>query len=294
MEKQKKTGLVLEGGGMRGLYTAGVLDVFMEHGITFDGVIGVSAGAIHGCSYVSGQRGRSLRYYKKYGGDKRFMSYSNFLRTGDLVDEKFCYHELPEKLDPYDYDGFSASKTEFYVGCSNLETGKAEYIRIEDMRKEIDFMRASASLPYVSRIVSAGGMKLLDGGCTDSIPLLAFRKMGFDPCVVILTREEGYVKKAEKKGLARLVYRKYPRFVRALENRPFVYNRTLQKIAALKEKGKIFVIQPKTPLSIGRMSHEEREMEETYQRGRTDGEASVTAMELWLSEKLGRRTSDGT
>ena len=123
----QRTGLVLEGGGMRGIYTAGVLDVFLEHGISFDGVIGVSAGAIHGCSFVSGQTGRSIRYYKKYCKDKRFMSFRNMLRTGDMVDEQFCYHELPEVLDPYDYEAFNRSKTAFYVTCSNVETGKAEY-----------------------------------------------------------------------------------------------------------------------------------------------------------------------
>ena len=131
---RKKTGLVLEGGGMRGIYTAGVLDVFMEQGIRFDGVIGVSAGAIHGCSYVSGQRGRNLRYYKKYCQDKRFMSVQNWLRTGDFVGIDFCYHQLPEKLDVYDYDAFDHSGMEIYVGCSDLETGKAVYPRLTDMK----------------------------------------------------------------------------------------------------------------------------------------------------------------
>ena len=132
-----KTGLVLEGGAMRGIYTAGVLDIFMEHGIHFDGVIGVSAGAIHGSSFVAGQRGRSIRYYKKYCGDKRFLSMWNLLRTGDVVDEQFCYHELPEKLDRFDYEAFQKADTEFYVTCSNVETGRAEYLRIRDMKKEV-------------------------------------------------------------------------------------------------------------------------------------------------------------
>lgn len=200
MKKTDKTGLVLEGGGMRGIYTAGVLDVFLEHEIEFDGVIGVSAGAIHGCSFVSGQKGRSIRYYKKYCNDKRFVSFRNLILTGDIAGEQFCYHEIPERLDPYDFEAFNASKTEFYVTCSNVETGKAEHLPITDMRAQVDLMRASASLPYASRIVRAEGMKLLDGACTDSIPVGAFHRLGFRRLVVIMTRPRGYVKKPERDG----------------------------------------------------------------------------------------------
>ena len=148
-----KTGLVLEGGAMRGIYTAGVLDVFLEQGIHFDGVIGVSAGALHGCSFVSGQKGRSLRYFQKYRNDKHFMSWWSFLHTGEVVGKQFCYHDIPERLDPFDYEAFAKSDTAFYVTCTNVETGRAEYIKITDMLSQIDAMRASASMPYVSRIV---------------------------------------------------------------------------------------------------------------------------------------------
>ena len=216
MNKNNRSGLVLEGGGMRGIYTAGVLDVFMEQGIRFDGVIGVSAGAIHGCSYVSGQKGRSIRYYKQYCRDKRFISYRNLLRTGEMVGTQFCYHEIPEKLEPYDFDGFHRSGTEFYVTCSNVETGKAEYLRIRDMRAQVDAMRASASLPCISRIVEWEGKKLLDGGCTDSVPYLAFHRMGFGKLVVVLTRHKGYVKKPEQSWLVEAMYRTYRRVVRAM------------------------------------------------------------------------------
>lgn len=191
LKKEKKTGLVLEGGGMRGIYTAGVLDVFLDHDISFDGVIGVSAGAVHGASFVSGQKERSIRYYKKYCNDKRFMSFENWLRTGNLVDEQFCFHDIPERLDPYDYGAFDRGNTRFYVACSNVETGKAEYLEIKDMFKDVEYFRATASLPYVSHMVEVGGMKLLDGGCTDSIPLRAFAKMGYKKCVVVLTRPGG-------------------------------------------------------------------------------------------------------
>ena len=219
LKEEKKTGLVLEGGGMRGIYTAGVLDVFLDHDISFDGVIGVSAGAVHGASFVSGQKERSIRYYKKYCNDKRFMSFKNWLRTGNLVDEQFCFHDIPERLDPYDYEAFDRGNTRFYVACSNVETGKAEYLEIKDMFKDVEYFRATASLPYVSHMVEVGGMKLLDGGCTDSIPLRAFAKMGYKKCVVVLTRPAGYRKKPGNFWLPEAAYHKYPAFVRALRSR---------------------------------------------------------------------------
>lgn len=281
----EKTGLVLEGGGMRGIYTAGVLDVFLEQGISFDGVIGVSAGAIHGCSFVAEQRGRSIRYYKKYCRDKRFMSFWNLVTTGDIAGEQFCYHELPEKLDPYDYEAFDKSKTEFYVTCSNLETGKGEYLRITDMKEQIDLMRASASLPYVSRIVEMDGMKLLDGGCCDSIPVLAFRQMGFTKTVVVLTRPKGYSKEPESTRLAAVMYRKYPKFVEAIQNRHNAYNETIRQIEMLEAAGRIFVIRPSRALAVGRTEHDPVKLQEVYDIGRRDALCRLRDLAAWM-EKL--------
>lgn len=280
-----RTGLVLEGGGMRGIYTAGVLDIFMENDILFDGVIGVSAGAIHGSSYVAAQKGRSIRYYKKYCNDKRFMSFRNFFRTGDIVGEEFCYHELPEKLDLYDYDAFSRGGMEFYVTCSNVETGKAEYLRIQDMRTEIDLMRASASMPYVSRIVDYRGKKYLDGGCCDSIPVRAFQKMGFEKNVVVLTRDDSYRKKPENARLAHLFYKKYPAFAKALMKRHSKYNRTVEGIRQMEKAGKIFVIRPSVPLEIGRVEHNPKEIQKTYDIGRRDARNKLAEMKEWLCEE---------
>lgn len=278
-----KTGLVLEGGGMRGIYTAGVLDVMMSQKVKFDGVIGVSAGAIHGCSFVSEQQGRNIRYYKKYCNDKRFMSFKNFFQTGDMAGEQFCYHDLPEKLDPFDYVTFNKSDTEFYVGCSNVQTGQPEYIHLTDMKKEIDFLRASASLPYVSRIVEAGGMKLLDGGCTDSIPVETFRKMGFNKCVVVLTRHKGYVKRAEKSMLADVFYRKYPKFAEAVKTRPEKYNQTIRYIENLEEKGEIFVIRPSVKLNVGRTKSSPKQLQEAYDIGKYDAIMQMDKMIKWLN-----------
>lgn len=276
-----KTGLVLEGGGMRGLYTAGILDVFLENDIHFDGVIGVSAGAIHGCSYLSRQKGRSIRYYKKYCGDPRFMSWQSFLKTGDFVGAEFCYHELPEKLDIYDNEAFKSCGIPFYVGCTNVETGKPEYIRITDMNAQIDYLRASASLPYFSRIVETGGKKLLDGGCTDSIPVEAFQKMGYRKNVVVLTRPEDYRKKEEMRALPGLVYRKYPAFVQALKNRHNAYNQQLAALKLLERSGNIFIIRPERALEIGRLENDPGKVQEIYDRGRTDALACMEALKTW-------------
>lgn len=285
MSEKTKTGLVLEGGAMRGIYTAGVLDVLMEHGITFDGVIGVSAGALHGCSFVSGQKGRSLRYYIKYRSDKHFMSFWNLLRTGDVVGEKFCYHEIPERLDPYDYEAFLKSKTKFYAVCTNLETGRAEYLQVKDMRNEVDIMRASASMPYVSRIVNFRGMKLLDGGCADSIPVKAFRRMGYRKNVVVLTRHDGYVKKPENPKLVKAFYRKYPRFVKTLSRRHIIYNRTIEEIHKLEKEGDTFVIRPSVELTIGRMEKDPAVIHEVYEIGRKDAEKRVPALLKWMDQE---------
>ncbi len=287
MSHRKRIGLVLEGGGMRGMYTAGVLDVFMEQGIVFDGVIGVSAGAICGCSFVSGQVGRTIRYNKNYCTDKRFMSVYSLLTTGDLVGNEFCYHEIPEKLDPFDNEAFQRSATEFYVTCTNLETGKAEYVRMHDMDAQIDYLRASASLPYVSRTVEIDGMKLLDGGCGDSIPVRAFMDMGFEHNVVIFTREAGYRKPPEKKSLAKLWYRKYPKFVETLKNRPADYNRTLEEIEQLEREGKVFAIHPSRPLEIGRMCHDVKEIIRAYEHGRSDAFACLDELKCWMEQSNG-------
>lgn len=277
-----KTGLVLEGGGVRGIYTAGILDVFMERGLRFDGVIGVSAGAIHGCSFLSNQHGRSIRYYKKYCSDPRFMSLRSWITTGDIVGADFCYHELPDKLDIYDHDAFDRCGIPFYVTCSNVHSGKPEYIRITDMRSQIDYLRASASLPYLSRIVEIGGKKYLDGGCTDSIPVEAFASMGYERNVVILTREASYRKEKELAALPGLVYRKYPAFAAALRSRHISYNRTVEKVNALEKDGAVFVIRPENALNIGRLETDPEQVQQVYDTGRTDAEKYMPALLNWL------------
>ena len=278
-----KTGLVLEGGAMRGIYTAGVLDVFLEQGIHFDGVIGVSAGALHGCSFVSGQKGRSLRYFRKYRNDKHFMSWWSFLHTGEVVGKQFCYHDIPERLDPFDYEAFIKSDTEFYATSTNVETGKAEYIKITDMMTQIDAMRASASMPYVSKIVNYKGMNLLDGGCADSIPVEAFKKMGYDRIVVVLTREIGFVKKPENVKMAEIRYHKYPEFAAQLKNRHEVYNRSVRILKRREEKGEIFVIRPSVPITIKRIEKDPDKLQLVYEEGLRDAEKCMEALQRFLA-----------
>ncbi len=271
---------VLEGGAKRGIYTAGVLDVFLEKGITADAVIGVSAGAIHGCSYVSKQSGRSIRYNLKYNHDYRFMSYRSWLKTGNIVDTEFSYHELPDKLDVFDHDTFESSETKFYVTCTNLETGQAEYIYCPSLRgKNIDYIRASASMPFVSQIVEIDGKKYLDGGISDSIPFAMAKKMGYDKIVVIETRPKGYRKKAfPMMFLAKLVYRQYPKFVEAIQNRHKMYNEELEQI----ERSKAFLLRPSKLVQISKIEHDEEVIEEMYNLGRFDATQRLKALREYL------------
>lgn len=282
--KMQKTGLVLEGGAKRGIYTAGVLDVFLENGIEFDGVIGVSAGAIHGCSYVAKQVGRSIRYNMKYGNDYRFMSFRSLLLTGNIVDTKFCYHDLPEKLDIFDNETFMKSKSDFYVVVSNVETGNPEYILCKDMFAEIDYLRASASMPFVSKIVQLGNKKYLDGGICDSIPLQASKKLGFTKNVVIATRPQGYSKKPFKlKWLAKLIYGKYPNFIQALINRHIMYNNEVENIENLAEKGEIILIRPSKFINISKMEPNLDIVKEMYELGRQDGLNALDKVRKFLA-----------
>lgn len=281
-----KTGLVLEGGGMRATYTIGVLDVMMENGIEYDGIIGVSAGAIHGVSYKARQPGRNIRYYKKYGHDKRFMSFRNMILTGDMVGKKFCYEEIPWRLDPIDNDAFKANPTEFYVVCANVETGGTEYLKIDDLRNpvQMEYLRASATLPFVSRIVKVNGMKLLDGGMTDSIPLKKFQDMGYEKNVVVATRTDGYLKQAENIALASFLYGRYPNFLKAMKNRPLMYNGEKEYILSQEQQGSIFFIRPSEELNISRTDASPDSLDRVYRIGRSDAQNALSALKKYLDE----------
>ena len=279
-----KTGLVLEGGGMRGLFSAGVMDVMLEHGIRFDGIVGVSAGATFGCNYKSHQLGRVLRYNIRFKDDPRYMGLRSLLRTGDLVGAEFSYHTLPNELDVFDFDTFINDPAEFHVVCTDVETGEPVYHRIDEMDDEgLDWIRASASMPLVSRPVSLGGHLLLDGGISDSIPLRYFQGQGFDRNVVILTQPKGFFKRRTKlMPLFHLFMRRYPAIVQAMSRRHLMYNDELSYLDEQERRGNILLICPQDTLPIGRTEQKEAKMRHVYGMGRQTGEDMIQTIKDFL------------
>lgn len=279
-----KLGLVLEGGAMRGMYTAGVLDAMMEQGIKADTVIGVSAGAIHGCNYVSGQKGRSIRYYEKYRGDRRFMGLYALLTTGELVGRRFCYEDIPLRLDPFDEAAFEASPVEFYVTVTNVETGEAEYILCDELRVggKMDVIRAGASMPLCSHIVEYGGKKYLDGGIADSIPYAQARRLGCGPCIVVLTQPERYLKQPAMLAPFRAAYRKYPKLVQAMARRHTMYNTEVCAVEQAAKRGEAFLLRPSKKMQIGRAERDMAKLRAMYELGRADAKAQAGALQAFL------------
>ena len=281
-----KTGLVMEGGALRGLFTAGVIDVFMENGITFDGAVGVSAGATFGCNIKSGQIGRAIRYNMKYCRDKRYFSFWSLLFTGNLFGKKFCYHKIPEKLDIFDNDAFEKNPMEFHLVCTDVETGKPVYKKCDRLDGEnLEWVRASASLPMVSEVVEVDGLKLQDGGIADSIPLKYFESIGYDRNVVVLTQPKGYIKEpTSNMGLFRFSLRKYPNMVEALENRHNMYNETTKYIEEKEEKGEVFVIRPNGILPVKRTSRDPEKLKAVYEAGREEALKNIDKIKDFLSK----------
>ena len=278
------TGLVLEGGAMRGIFTAGVLDVFMENGIKFDNVIGVSAGACFGCNFVSGQIGRTVRYNMKYAKDKRYCSFSSLIKTGDIFGAEFCYHTLPMELDKFDEAAFIESGVPFYMVVTDVETGEAGYHRMCDASyEELEWMRASASMPLVSNIVEIAGGKYLDGGITDAIPLKASEAIGCEKNVTILTKPRGFRKNAYKMmPIVKRKYRDYPNLVHALDVTHISYNEQFEYCLKQEKAGVNFVICPKSPLPLGHLCHDPLVIREAYEIGRSEANEQMKALERYL------------
>ena len=284
MNKVHKTALVLEGGAMRGIYTAGVLDVLLENNIRVDAVIGVSAGSIHGCSYISEQYERSITYYKKCRHDYRFMSFKSWFKSGNICDTDYCYNEVPNKIYPFDHETFEKSKTRFYVTITNIETGQPEYIYLKSLRgKNIDYLRASASMPVVSKIVQIDNKKYLDGGMSDSIPIEYFRSIGYDRCIIVKTKDKSYKKTKEKiLPIAKKIYKDYPKFIEKLKNRHIEYNKQISLIRELEEKKEVLVIEPSKKLTISRLEKKMENIIKAYEQGKIDANNKLKDIKKFL------------
>ncbi len=268
-----KKGLVLEGGAMRGLFTAGIIDVMMEAGVEPDGLIGVSAGAAFGCNYKSRQPGRAIRYNTRFAKDKRYSGLKSLLTTGDYFNAQFGYHIVPYQYDIFDVETFEQNPMEFIVVCTDVLTGQAVYHKMERVDfDELEWLRASASMPLASKVVEVAGRKLLDGGVADSIPLEYFESIGYDRNVVILTQPDGYTKQRTKlMPLMRIGLRHYPEMVKAMDRRYLMYNRELEFVRQAEREGRCLVIRPDGKLPIGHISHDPEEMKRVYQIGREMG-----------------------
>ena len=277
-------GLVLEGGGMRALFSAGVLDVFLAEDIQVDQIVGVSAGALYGVNYPSQQSGRALRYNKKYIKDKRYISLSNWLKTGNIVSTDFAYQQVPFELDPFDEATYEESSTDFYAVVTNVETGQAEYPLIKNAEEQIDVLRASGSMPFVSKIVSIKGRKYLDGGIADSIPYQFMQSLGVDRLIIVLTQPYGYRKEDKKNFLAKAVYGKnYPQLVETIEQRTAMYNQEVSDVEALAKKNQAFVLQPSHPLEVKRLERDPERLQDTYDHGVEVAEKLLVDLKNYLS-----------
>ena len=264
-------GLVLEGGGFRGMYTCGVIDVFMENGICFDEVVGVSAGAAFGCNIKSKQIGRALRYNKRFCQDSRYSGLKSFIKTGDLYNKEFAYGIVPTILDPFDTKTFRENPLKFTVVCTDIHTGNPVYHEIQNGdATDIEWIRASASIPIVSKPVKLDGYELLDGGVSDSIPVNWMLERS-DKTVIVLTRDKSYHKEPMKYiHLLKKAFKEYPNLQKELENRYIVYNKTLDEIEQLEREGKVFVIRPSKPIACAMIEKDPNHLQEIYDIGRRD------------------------
>ena len=272
---------------MRGMFTAGVMDVMMEAGVTFDGVIGVSAGACFGCNYKSGQIGRVLRYNLRFCGDKHYSGLRVLIMEGNLYSTDFCYREVPLIHDPFDFEAYGKSPMEFWVVCTDLQTGRPHYHRYEGLHDHgFDWIRASASMPLVSRIVEIDGLKLLDGGISDSVPVEFFESIGYDRNVVVLTQPKEY-RKTENRliPLMKLKYRDYPKMVETMARRHIDYNRTLDRIAEREERGELLVIRPEAPLDIGKTENDPARLRAVYEQGRQAAQKRLADIQRFLNQE---------
>ena len=278
-----RTALIMEGGAMRGMFTCGVMDVFMENGIVFDGAAGISAGAVFGCNFKSRQVGRPIRYNKRFCRDPRYCSIRSLVRTGDLYGADFCYRELPDILDPFDRKAFAENPMAFYAGATDIETGKCVYHRCMDGGdKDMLWFRASASMPVVSRPVRIDRREYLDGGISDAVPYRYMEALGYDRNVIVLTQPKGYRKKQETSFLMKLFLRRLPKIREAMAHRHEMYNRQMEELDWMEAEKAALIIRPPEDLRIGHTEKNPEELERVYQLGRKEAEKRLEDVRLWL------------
>ena len=276
-----KIALVLEGGAMRGLYTAGVLDVFMENDIKVDTIFGVSAGALFGINYKSKQIGRALRYNIKYAHDKRYMGMYSLITTGDVMNKDFCFNKLVYELDPLDFETYDSSDVKFYAVVTNVETGKAEYIEINDAKRDMEYLRASGSMPFVSKLVEINGNKYLDGAVADPIPLKKALEMGYEKIIVVQTRPADYIKSKSWLPFS-LVYKKYPEFVKTAKNAYINYNEILDFIRKYENECKIIVLRPSEKIKMQRVEKNLNKLQAIYDVGVKDCNNNLSKIKEYI------------
>ncbi|PVX38853.1 putative patatin/cPLA2 family phospholipase [Pasteurella langaaensis DSM 22999] len=279
-----KIGLVLEGGAMRGMFTAGVLDVMLAENVQVDGMVTVSAGALFGVNFPSKQAGRVLRYNLKYLNDKRYMGLHSLLTTGNVVNRDFAFYELPFTLDPFDQATFAKSGIDFWVTLTNVETGEAEYVKITDAFAQMEALRATSAMPMVSKMVEIEGKKYLDGGIADSIPLQKTQALGFDKIIVVLTRPLDYRKTPSNNILFNLIYRKFPKLCKRWANRYAEYNAAVEQVIELERQGKIFVVRPNQDLHISRLEKDPHKVKAMYELGVAEGRKQIRALKAYLAQ----------
>ncbi|MCQ2772534.1 MAG: patatin family protein [Bacilli bacterium] len=284
VSNEKKIGLVLEGGAMRGMFTAGVLDAFMEYGLKPDLFVGVSAGALFGVNYLSGQKGRAIRYNSRFNKDRNYLGIKPFLKEGNIVSTEYAYHRVPHELDPFDNEAYKANPAKFYAVITELSTAKPEYVHVKDVFEQMDVLRASGSMPVVSKPVIINEKEYLDGALGDNIPFNWMINQGVDKVVVILTRAITYKKKPMAKIMCNLYKKKYPLFSKAMEDRHLYYNSQIEELKKLEKEGKAFVIRPSMEIKISRTERNAKKLREVYELGQKDAADCYDNLMMYLNK----------
>ena len=280
----KKTALVLEGGAMRGMYTAAVLDVLMDEGISVDAIYATSAGVLFGVNYISGQRGRAIRYNKRFSRDKRYMGIHSLVTSGNIINKDFAFYEVPFELDLFDQEAYSRSNTKMIATVTNVHTGGVEYVEVKNVFEQMEVLRAASAMPFVSQMVELDGQFYLDGGLSDSIPLKKCQADGYERIIVVETRPKGYRKKKSSSLPAKLFYSKYPNLVETINNRYVAYNDILQEIDDLDAKGDIVLVRPSKELHLGRIESNPDRLQEMYDLGIGDAKSLLSRIKEFVEK----------